>query len=183
MLAVADIDGTGTQSGYGDLLFGAGYIAPFPWTKERLGLDGIALGTELQFPTSNVDAFNGNRWLIAAVFAFKLDMPRFPGESFFVPQFKYRFKAADYQEGAEDLRQFEVQPEFYFETRSLGWWLDFVSLWDTQEIEINLVDDGKRSAGDIFAPIEVTMGKMVGQRTVAVLTVAVPIYASDSLDT
>ena len=43
VLAIADGDELEREGGYGDLLFGAIYIAPFTWTKEQLGLDDAFL--------------------------------------------------------------------------------------------------------------------------------------------
>jgi hypothetical protein len=170
-------------AGIGDVFTNFLYITPPSWAQ-ALGADAMALGMGWVWPTAEPDILGGDSILVEPVLALKWNLKSISKGSFIAPILRYRWNVTTINN--EDLRdntgELAIQPLFNIATTPWGWPIDFITFYENERIQINLVNGSSKDKGDIWIPMDVSVGKMVSDNVVMSMKLAFPIYKSKGYD-
>ena len=183
-------DAVGRDNPNGDNEFGASdsltqlvYIAPGQ-ASQNLPWDAMGFGVQLIWPTASKDMMGNEQYVAAPLAAVKFDIPRISDGSFLILVYKHVFDYANYSGGdmRDDIHEIAIQPILHISTRGMDLPFDFIDLWSSNDIRINLDNGAAKDRGDVFIPFDIMLGKMINKSTVASIEFATPIYHSDDYD-
>ncbi len=157
------------------------FLPEFAWVKENTPFDAIAIGVQWGFPVGSADFVSREKFAISPVFAWKWDIDG--PNTFIAPVWRYRSSFGDIGNGEnrDDVSELTLQPYINISTKDWGWPIDFITFYETQEIQLNFEDGATKRSGDWFIPFEIEIGKMVG-KTVYSIDFATPIYKTPGFD-